>query len=152
MSSDIRWKQRFDNFDRAFVLLREVYERNLDLVSTGEGRRHPAFRGCIRAGMEDHQGLFFFGQCGLVPDPPRVANIQKTRQKTRRPMDARRTKFRRNGTAGTVGAHGRAPLPAALAMGRCYRRLSLSVTGVLLIVTGVLVTVAAISRMAEPAL
>ena len=33
MSSDIRWKQRFDNFDRAFVLLREVYERELDSLS-----------------------------------------------------------------------------------------------------------------------
>jgi nucleotidyltransferase substrate binding protein (TIGR01987 family) len=33
MSSDIRWKQRFDNFDRAFVLLREVYERKLDSLS-----------------------------------------------------------------------------------------------------------------------
>ena len=33
MISDIRWKQRFDNFDRAFVLLREVYERKLDSLS-----------------------------------------------------------------------------------------------------------------------
>ena len=33
MSSDIRWRQRFDNFDRAFVLLREVYERKLDSLS-----------------------------------------------------------------------------------------------------------------------
>ena len=33
MSSDSRWKQRFDNFDRAFVLLREVYERKLDSLS-----------------------------------------------------------------------------------------------------------------------
>ena len=33
MSSDIRWKQRFDNFDRAFILLREVYERKLDSLS-----------------------------------------------------------------------------------------------------------------------
>ncbi len=33
MSSDIRWKQRFDNFDRAFVLLREVYDRKLDTLS-----------------------------------------------------------------------------------------------------------------------
>jgi hypothetical protein len=33
MSSDIRWKQRFDNFDRAFVLLREIYERKLDSLS-----------------------------------------------------------------------------------------------------------------------
>ena len=33
MNSDIRWKQRFDNFDRAFVLLREVYERGVDSLS-----------------------------------------------------------------------------------------------------------------------
>lgn len=33
MSNDIRWKQRFENFDRAFVLLREVYERKLDSLS-----------------------------------------------------------------------------------------------------------------------
>jgi nucleotidyltransferase substrate binding protein (TIGR01987 family) len=26
MSDDIRWKQRFQNFDRAFVLLREAFE------------------------------------------------------------------------------------------------------------------------------
>src|SRR4030095_15400906 len=33
MSSDIRWKQRFDNFDRAFVLLREVYDRGVASLS-----------------------------------------------------------------------------------------------------------------------
>ena len=33
MSDDIRWKQRFDNFDRAFVLLREVCERGVDALS-----------------------------------------------------------------------------------------------------------------------
>ncbi len=33
MSSDIRWKQRFDNFDRAFVLLREVCDRGVDSLS-----------------------------------------------------------------------------------------------------------------------
>lgn len=32
-SHDIRWKQRFDNFDRAFVLLREVCERKIDSLS-----------------------------------------------------------------------------------------------------------------------
>ena len=30
---DIRWKQRFDNFDRAFLLLREVHERGFDTLS-----------------------------------------------------------------------------------------------------------------------
>jgi len=33
MNDDIRWKQRFDNFDRAFVLLREVHERGVDSLS-----------------------------------------------------------------------------------------------------------------------
>ena len=33
MSNDIRWKRRFDNFDRAFVLLREVCERDVDSLS-----------------------------------------------------------------------------------------------------------------------
>ncbi|MBF0110065.1 MAG: nucleotidyltransferase substrate binding protein [Magnetococcales bacterium] len=30
---DIRWKQRFDNFDRAFVLLREVQDRGMASLS-----------------------------------------------------------------------------------------------------------------------
>jgi nucleotidyltransferase substrate binding protein (TIGR01987 family) len=33
MNSDIRWKQRFDNFDRAFALLREVCDRGVDSLS-----------------------------------------------------------------------------------------------------------------------
>jgi nucleotidyltransferase substrate binding protein (TIGR01987 family) len=33
MNSDIRWKQRFDNFDRAFVLLREVCDRGVNSLS-----------------------------------------------------------------------------------------------------------------------
>jgi nucleotidyltransferase substrate binding protein (TIGR01987 family) len=33
MNSDIRWKQRFDNFDRAFVLLREVCDRGVTSLS-----------------------------------------------------------------------------------------------------------------------
>jgi nucleotidyltransferase substrate binding protein (TIGR01987 family) len=31
MSEDIRWKQRFQNFDRAFVLLREALEEKREL-------------------------------------------------------------------------------------------------------------------------
>jgi len=30
---DIRWKQRFKNFDRAFVLLREVFDSGIDNLS-----------------------------------------------------------------------------------------------------------------------
>jgi nucleotidyltransferase substrate binding protein (TIGR01987 family) len=33
MAADVRWKQRFDNFDRAFVLLREVCERGVASLS-----------------------------------------------------------------------------------------------------------------------
>ncbi len=33
---DIRWKQRFDNFDRAFLLLREVQERGVASLSQME--------------------------------------------------------------------------------------------------------------------
>nr|VFJ94594.1 MAG: Nucleotidyltransferase substrate binding protein like [Candidatus Kentron sp. LFY] len=31
--TDTRWKQRFDNFDRAFVLLREVHDSGIDSLS-----------------------------------------------------------------------------------------------------------------------
>ncbi|MBF0212682.1 MAG: nucleotidyltransferase substrate binding protein [Magnetococcales bacterium] len=30
---DVRWKQRFDNFDRSFVLLREVQEKGITTLS-----------------------------------------------------------------------------------------------------------------------
>ncbi len=33
MNPDIRWKQRFHNFDRAFVLLREALERKPEALS-----------------------------------------------------------------------------------------------------------------------
>ena len=33
MQSDIRWMQRFDNYDRAFVLLREVCDRGMETLS-----------------------------------------------------------------------------------------------------------------------
>ncbi len=33
MTTDIRWKQRFENFDRAFVLLREVHARGVSSLS-----------------------------------------------------------------------------------------------------------------------
>ena len=31
--TDIRWKQRFDNFDMAFILLREVNDRGVETLS-----------------------------------------------------------------------------------------------------------------------
>ena len=33
MNSDIRWQQRFDNFERSLVLLREVCERGIESLS-----------------------------------------------------------------------------------------------------------------------
>lgn len=33
MEQDVRWKQRFENFDRAFMLLREVHERGIDSLT-----------------------------------------------------------------------------------------------------------------------
>jgi len=36
MSPDVRWKQRFSNFDRAFVLLREALERGPSALSALE--------------------------------------------------------------------------------------------------------------------
>lgn len=33
MADDIRWMQRFDSFDRAFLLLREVYDRGVSSLS-----------------------------------------------------------------------------------------------------------------------
>jgi nucleotidyltransferase substrate binding protein (TIGR01987 family) len=33
VNPDIRWQQRFDNFDHAFVLLREVCDRGVDSLS-----------------------------------------------------------------------------------------------------------------------
>lgn len=36
MSHDIRWKQRFQNFDRALVLLREPMERGIETLSNLE--------------------------------------------------------------------------------------------------------------------
>ena len=36
MSQDTRWKQRFQNFDRAVLLLREPFERGIDSLSALE--------------------------------------------------------------------------------------------------------------------
>src|SRR5256885_9410441 len=33
MSQDIRWKQRFENFERAFVLLRDALDRDINTFS-----------------------------------------------------------------------------------------------------------------------
>lgn len=36
MSADIRWKQRFQNYERAFLLLREAFEKDLATMSSLE--------------------------------------------------------------------------------------------------------------------
>ena len=36
MRNDVRWKQRFENFERAFKLLQEAFERNPDEMSNLE--------------------------------------------------------------------------------------------------------------------
>lgn len=36
MEYDVRWKQRFENFDRALTLLREPFQRNVDALSALE--------------------------------------------------------------------------------------------------------------------
>ena len=40
MNSDIRWKQRFQNFDRALVLLREALERGPGVLSNLEKKNN----------------------------------------------------------------------------------------------------------------
>jgi hypothetical protein len=39
MSEDIRWKQRFQNYDRAFAMLREALERGPGVLSLLEKTR-----------------------------------------------------------------------------------------------------------------
>lgn len=39
MEYDVRWKQRFENFDRALTLLREPFQRNVDALSALEKKR-----------------------------------------------------------------------------------------------------------------
>lgn len=36
MTTDVRWKQRFEHFDRALVLLREGLDRQIDTMSALE--------------------------------------------------------------------------------------------------------------------
>ncbi|MGE0824525.1 MAG: nucleotidyltransferase substrate binding protein [Candidatus Binatia bacterium] len=59
MNSDIRWKQRFDNFDRAFVLLREVYDRGVDSLSQLEKEGAiQRFEVAFELAWKTPQGLF----------------------------------------------------------------------------------------------
>lgn len=56
MALDPRWRQRFQNFDRAVLLLREPMERGIDTLSALE---KPPFRGAFgtqwRSGRADER-------------------------------------------------------------------------------------------------
>jgi len=76
MNSDIRWKQRFDNFDRAFVLLREALEHGLAALSQLEKegttqRFEIAFELAWKT-MKD-----YLEENGLVVNPATPRNIIK---------------------------------------------------------------------------
>jgi nucleotidyltransferase substrate binding protein (TIGR01987 family) len=76
MNSDIRWKQRFDNFDRAFVLLREAFDRGLAALSQLEKegtiqRFEIAFELAWKT-MKD-----YLEENGLVVNPATPRNIIK---------------------------------------------------------------------------
>ncbi|MGO9567075.1 MAG: nucleotidyltransferase substrate binding protein [Desulfomonilaceae bacterium] len=76
MNSDIRWKQRFNNFDRAFVLLREALEHGLAALSQLEKegtiqRFEIAFELAWKT-MKD-----YLEEDGLVVNPATPRNIIK---------------------------------------------------------------------------
>ncbi len=76
MNVDIRWKQRFDNFDRAFVLLREALENGLVALSQLEKegtiqRFEVAFELAWKT-MKD-----YLEENGLVVNPATPRNIIK---------------------------------------------------------------------------
>src|SRR5208283_1068654 len=76
MNVDIRWKQRFDNFDRAFVLLREALEDGLAALSQLEKegtiqRFEVAFELAWKT-MKD-----YLEENGLVVNPATPRNIIK---------------------------------------------------------------------------
>jgi len=76
MNVDIRWKQRFDNFDRAFVLLREALENGLAALSQLEKegtiqRFEVAFELAWKT-MKD-----YLEEDGLVVNPATPRNVIK---------------------------------------------------------------------------
>ena len=76
MNVDIRWKQRFDNFDRAFVLLREALENGLAALSQLEKegtiqRFEVAFELAWKT-MKD-----YLEENGLVVNPATPRNVIK---------------------------------------------------------------------------
>lgn len=76
MNVDIRWKQRFDNFDRAFVLLREALDNGLAALSQlekeGTIRRFEVAFELAWKTMKD-----YLEDNGLVLSPATPRNIMK---------------------------------------------------------------------------
>jgi hypothetical protein len=58
VNPDIRWKQRFQNFDRGFALLREVLERSPETLSMlekeGVIRRFESRKSKNRSQLSEH--------------------------------------------------------------------------------------------------
>jgi nucleotidyltransferase substrate binding protein (TIGR01987 family) len=76
MNSDIRWKQRFDNFDRAFVLLREVCDRGVaslsQLEKEGAIQRFEVAFELARKTLKD-----YLEESGVVVNPVTPRNVIK---------------------------------------------------------------------------
>jgi nucleotidyltransferase substrate binding protein (TIGR01987 family) len=76
MPQDIRWEQRFQNFDRAVVLLREPFERDVATLSNlekeGTARRFKFTLDLAWKTLED-----YLGHEGQVIDPVTPRNVMK---------------------------------------------------------------------------
>ena len=76
MAADVRWKQRFDNFDRAFVLLREVCERGVASLSQLE-REGAAQRFEFAFELAWKTLKDYLEENGVVVDPVTSRNVIK---------------------------------------------------------------------------
>ncbi len=76
MTQDIRWEQRFQNFDRAVVLLREPFERDVAALSNlekeGTARRFKFTLDLAWKTLED-----YLGHEGQAIDPVTPRNVMK---------------------------------------------------------------------------
>lgn len=76
MADDVRWKQRFDNFDRAFVLLREVVERGVEnLTQLEKEGAIQRFEFAFELGWKTLKD--YLEENGLVIDPVTPRNVIK---------------------------------------------------------------------------
>lgn len=76
MPDDVRWKQRFDNFDRAFVLLREVFERGVEnLTQLEKEGAIQRFEFAFELGWKTLKD--YLEENGLVIDPVTPRNVIK---------------------------------------------------------------------------